>query len=160
MTEKDLKKLSRKQLLELLLSQTERADSLEKEVEDLQKKLEDKIIAQSEAGSIAEASLELNGVFSAAQSAADQYLENVRILKEKAEIKLKELEDEKLLLKKEREYLERERFLLETQKTIPLIDETEPETVTKNGHKPDKSKTKSGVKFKSKGASKSKKKKK
>jgi hypothetical protein len=30
------------------------------------------------AGSIAEASLRLNGVFQAAQEAADQYLENVR----------------------------------------------------------------------------------
>ena len=40
MTEKELKKLNRYQLLELLLAQTERADSLEQKVEQLQAQLE------------------------------------------------------------------------------------------------------------------------
>ena len=44
MTEKELKKLNRKQLLELLLVQTEKADSLALELEEVRKKLEDKII--------------------------------------------------------------------------------------------------------------------
>ena len=37
---------------------------------------------EQEAGSIAEASLKLNKVFEAAQQAADQYLENIRIRSE------------------------------------------------------------------------------
>ena len=78
MTEKELKKLNRKQLLELLLRQTERADQLESELEEAKKQLEDKRITEMEAGSIAQAALQLNGIFEAAQRAADQYLYNVK----------------------------------------------------------------------------------
>lgn len=78
MTEKELKKLNRKQLLELLLRQTERAEQLESELEQTKKQLEDRRITEMEAGSIAEAALKLNGIFEAAQRAADQYLDNVR----------------------------------------------------------------------------------
>ena len=80
MTEKELKKLNRKQLLELLLVQTEKADSLALELEEARKKLEDKIIIQKEAGSIAEASMKLNEVFLSAQCAANQYLENISLI--------------------------------------------------------------------------------
>ena len=78
MTTKDLKRLSRKQLLELLLEQTRRADILEIQLKAAEAKLNDRIILESEAGNIAEAALRLNGVFEAAQAAADQYLENIR----------------------------------------------------------------------------------
>lgn len=78
MTDKELKKLSRVQLLELLLEQTRRADRLEKQLLETKAKLKRRDIQVSEAGSLAEAALELNGVFSAAQAAADQYLNNVR----------------------------------------------------------------------------------
>ena len=78
MTEKELKKLNRKQLLELLLRQTERADQLESELEEAKKQLEDKRITEMEAGSIAQAALQLNGIFEAAQKAADQYLYNIK----------------------------------------------------------------------------------
>ncbi len=75
MTEKDLRKLNRYQLLEMLIMQTERADALQKELEAAEKKLNDTQIYISELGSIAEASLHLSGVFEAAQAAADKYLE-------------------------------------------------------------------------------------
>lgn len=78
MTEKDLKKLNRKQLLELLLEQTRRADMLEKQLKSTEARLNDRVILESEAGSIAEAALKLNGVFEAAQAAADQYLESIK----------------------------------------------------------------------------------
>jgi len=78
MTEKDLKKLNRKQVLELLLRQTERADLLEAKLEEAENKLCDRALAEAEAGSLAEASLRLNGVFEAAEAAASQYLENVK----------------------------------------------------------------------------------
>ena len=78
MIDKDLRKLSRKQLLELLLKQTERADELEMQLLETQKKLQDKLIVQTEAGSIAEAALKLNGIFEAAEAAAAQYIENVQ----------------------------------------------------------------------------------
>lgn len=78
MTEKELKKLSRKQLLELLLEQTLKVDRLEKQVQAMQKKLDDRRILESEAGNIAEAALKINHVFEAVQAAADQYLANVK----------------------------------------------------------------------------------
>ncbi len=78
MTEKELKKLNRKQLLELLLRQTERVEALETELAETKRQLEDKRITEMKAGSIAQAALQLNGIFEAAQKAADQYLDNVK----------------------------------------------------------------------------------
>ena len=76
MTQKELKKLSRPQLLEMLLLQTEKAEQLEKELEDTKNLLADRKLQFEKVGSIAEAALDINGVFKAAQAAADQYLEN------------------------------------------------------------------------------------
>ena len=75
MTEKDLRKLNRYQLLEMLIMQTERADKLQSKLEEAEKKLNDTEIRMTALGSIAEASLQLSGVFEAAQAAADRYLE-------------------------------------------------------------------------------------
>lgn len=74
MTEKDLKKLKRYQLLELLIAQTERADKLQERLELVEQKLAEREIEMSTLGSIAEASLHITGVFQSAQEAADQYL--------------------------------------------------------------------------------------
>ena len=74
MTEKELKKLNRYQLLELLIIQMERADSLQAQVEELEKKLNERELRITSLGSIAEAALQLKGVFTAAQEAADLYL--------------------------------------------------------------------------------------
>ncbi len=94
MINKDLRKLSRKQLLELLLKQTERADQLEQLLSETEKKLEDKVIIKKEAGSIAEAALVLNGVFEAAEAAAAQYLENIKLLNEGAAAPFQKAEEE------------------------------------------------------------------
>lgn len=126
MTEKDLRKLRRHDLLQLLLTQGREAAQLREELaqsqadcaeltagnerlkaklnekdelierlkgrldqkdarikaleEEEQAWLESRRIELSEAGSIAEAALKLNGVFEAAQRAADQYLYNIRLL--------------------------------------------------------------------------------
>lgn len=85
MTEKNLKKLNRYQLLELLIAQTERADQLQARLEDAEKQLRDRELQMASLGSIAEASLQLSGVFQAAQEAADLYLDAAK--KEAEEIK-------------------------------------------------------------------------
>ena len=74
MTEKELKKLNRYQLLEMLIIQTQRADDLQRQLDALQAKLESREVQLSQLGSIAEAALQLGGVFEAAQNAADIYL--------------------------------------------------------------------------------------
>ena len=85
MTEKDLRRLNRQELLEVLLAQSKKIDRLQKQLEEMQKKLDEKELRISQAGSIAEASLSLNGVFDQAQKAADQYLDNIRLLHEQTE---------------------------------------------------------------------------
>lgn len=78
MTDKELRKLSRRQLLELMLAQSRQIDELTAQLNAANEKLEERRIILDNAGSIAEASLQLNAVFEAAQKAADQYLESVR----------------------------------------------------------------------------------
>lgn len=77
MADYDLRKLSRAQLLEMLLAQTKEVAKLQEELQQMQHQLDDRRIRLSEAGNIAEAALQLNGVFSAAQAAAEEYLASV-----------------------------------------------------------------------------------
>ena len=110
MTDKELHKLSRKEILQMLLAQAREAERLSRlltetegqlqQLEETYERLRDRLdqkdvqiralrekleaerhrreIGLRDAGSIAEAALRLNGVFEAAQKAADQYLESVR----------------------------------------------------------------------------------
>lgn len=94
MTTKDLKKLNRTQLLEIMLKQSERIDELEKQLEKKEEELSNRQLMLNDAGSIAEASLMLNSVFADAQAAASMYLENVKALADKQELELKRIEDE------------------------------------------------------------------
>ena len=71
MTEKELRKLNRYQLLELLMIQTERVKELETQLAQM----ESRQVQLENLGSMAEASLQLSGVLEAAQKAADLYLE-------------------------------------------------------------------------------------
>lgn len=77
MTDKDLRKLTRADLLEMLLEQSKELEETRAQLEAAQKALENRKIKIEHAGSLAEAALQLNGVFEAAQKAADQYLENI-----------------------------------------------------------------------------------
>lgn len=84
MKDQSLKNLSRSELLEILLMQSRKIDALNLEIQQLQaelqethQQLEQRQINLTEAGSIAEAALRLNGVFEAAQAACDQYVENI-----------------------------------------------------------------------------------
>ena len=83
MTDKELKKLTRAELLELLLLQTRRADTLEEELKEAKIQLESKEITIDNAGSIASAALQLSGIFEKAEAAAAEYLENIKMLSDK-----------------------------------------------------------------------------
>ena len=80
MTQQDLKHLSRADLLELLLEQSRENEALRSENEQLREQQSRQEIMLDNAGSIAEASLRLNGVFEAAQRACDQYTANIEKL--------------------------------------------------------------------------------
>lgn len=78
MTDKDLRKLSRADLLSLMLAQSKEIDRLKAELADTRKQLEDRRILLEKSGSLADASLAIFHVLEDAQKAADLYLENVR----------------------------------------------------------------------------------
>ena len=117
MTKKELKKLSRAELLELLLEQTKEVERLREELEETKQLLENKRICVEKAGNLAEAVLQVNDIMKVAQKAADQYLENVIAMeketKEKCLRMLKAAEEEK------------ERILFEAQISAKLGGEDE-----------------------------------
>lgn len=85
MTDKELRKLTRAELLELLLAESKENRKLRAQIKELNEKLASREIEISNAGSLAEAALRLNGVFEAADQAARQYLENVRRISEESD---------------------------------------------------------------------------
>lgn len=78
MTERELRRLKRSELLELLIAQIEETETLKKKLDRAEAKLASRELIIEEAGNLAEAALRLNGIFEAAQRTADQYLENIR----------------------------------------------------------------------------------
>lgn len=78
MTAKELRRLSKTDLLTMLRDQEAELEHLRAEKAELEQKLEDRTLRLSECGSIADAAMEVNDVFKAAQAAADQYLSSVR----------------------------------------------------------------------------------
>lgn len=80
MTDKELRRLSRAELLEMLLEQMEINEDLNRQLEEAEAALEERRIAIEQAGTLAEAALTLNGVFEAADRAARQYLDNIRCM--------------------------------------------------------------------------------
>lgn len=102
MTRKELKKLSRAELLELLLEQTKEVENLREELKETKQLLEDKRICIEEAGNLAEAVVQVNALFKTAQETADQYLQNIMTMefetKQKCNRLLQEAEVEKAKL--------------------------------------------------------------
>lgn len=78
MTDKELRKLGRVELIDIIYQLEKKQNELQEENKDLQSKLDSVRITIDEAGSIAEAAVGINGVFEAAQKAADQYLSEIR----------------------------------------------------------------------------------
>ncbi|MDO4977798.1 MAG: hypothetical protein Q4E53_11115 [Eubacteriales bacterium] len=98
MTEKELKKLSRIEILEIMLDQGKEIEQLKEVIADQEAKLSDRSIKIEKAGTIADASFALNGVLESAQKAADQYLENIKTLSENQDsicaAKMQEVEEQ------------------------------------------------------------------
>ena len=98
MTDRELKKLDRSELLEILIDLSDENEVLRQENAELREKLEKAesepprreearqeaarpvVPMQQEIGSIAEVAMRVNGVFEAAQAAADQYLSAIRAM--------------------------------------------------------------------------------
>ena len=91
MTDRELKRIGRAELLELLLAQSEENEALQIRIEELERELRNREIIIANAGTIADAAFQLNGVFDAAGAAAVQYLENINRLNRQLELKAQEM---------------------------------------------------------------------
>ena len=79
MTDKEFKRLSRAQLIDVIYQLQLRHEELIAKNERLEKELEDKRLRISKVGNIAEAALEIHDVMLAAQDAAAHYVEEIEI---------------------------------------------------------------------------------
>ena len=125
MTDKEIRKLKRRDLLEILLEQSKEKESLQKQLDEknhmisaLNQQLETREIHLKEAGTIADAAFKLNGVYSAVVRAAEQYLDNLQTLYEK---------EKDVYAKKEKEVYQKCRALIDA--TYQKCDAVKADTV-------------------------------
>ena len=85
MTDKEFKRLSRAQLIDIIYQLQLQMDKLNEEKQELENELKDKRLRLSTAGNIADAALEINNCFRSAQDAADQYLNEIKAIREETE---------------------------------------------------------------------------
>lgn len=89
--DKELRRLSRGELLEMLIALTDENEKLKENLARAEARLGERQIAIDKAGSLAEAALSLNGIFQDAEAAARQYLENIEQLSGRQEAICQEL---------------------------------------------------------------------
>ena len=94
MTERELRKLSRSDLLELLVAQRRENEQLRCLLDQAEAKLADRTLKINNAGSIAEASLQLSGIFTAAQDSCQCYMDNIKLLSERQSAICQQMEEE------------------------------------------------------------------
>ena len=85
MTDKEFKRLSRAQLIDIIYQLQLQIDKLNEEKQALEGELKDKRLRLSNVGNIAEAALEMNDCFRSAQNAAEQYLNEIKAIREETE---------------------------------------------------------------------------
>ena len=78
MTSKELKRLRRSDLMEMLLELSKENMELRRQLQEAEEKLADRQLQIQQAGSLAAAALQLNRIFEDAQAACDQYEYNIR----------------------------------------------------------------------------------
>ena len=85
MTDKEFKRLSRAQLIDIIYQFQLQIDTLTEKNQALEQELADKRLRLRAAGNIADAALEMNDCFRSAQNAAEQYLNEIQAIREETE---------------------------------------------------------------------------
>lgn len=85
MTDREFKQLNRAQLIDVIYQLQLQVDELNGQKQKLEAAIADKRLRISAVGSIAEAALEINDCFRNAQNAANQYLSEIKAIREDAE---------------------------------------------------------------------------
>ena len=91
MTDKEFKHLSRSQLIEIIYRLQLQIDELNEQKQVLEDALADKRLRISNTGNLAEAALEINDCFRSAQNAAEQYLNEIKAIRDETEVQRQEI---------------------------------------------------------------------
>ena len=91
MTDKEFKRLSRAQLIDIIYQFQLQVEELTEQNRELEQELKDKRIRLSNVGNIAEAALEINDCCRRAQNAAEQYLNEIKAVREETEVQRQEI---------------------------------------------------------------------
>ena len=91
MFSKELKKLNRRELVDIIYQLKKNEQELQEQIESLQEQLQSKRIKLDVAGSIAEAATDITQIFSVAQVTADLYLQEIAYMKTETEQTCKKL---------------------------------------------------------------------
>ena len=114
MTPKDLRKLSRLALLDMLIEMSTELEAVREKLAQAEEKLQNREIALNQAGSIAEVALQVNDVYAVTEAACKQYMENIRLLSER---------QERLCAQRDRESkAQAEELLAQTRKTCETME--------------------------------------
>ena len=124
MTDKEFKRLNRAQLIEIIYQFQMKVDKLTEQNQELERELADKRLRLSSAGNIAEAALKMNDCFRSAQNAAEQYLNEMKTIREETEAEQHRIlsqtqEQRERILSQTQE--ERQRILAEAQAEAEVI---------------------------------------
>ena len=123
MISKELKRLSRKELVDIIYQLKKNEQEKQEEMAQLEEKLQEKRIRVSVAGSIAEAAMDITQIFATAQRTADLYLVEISNMKDEtqrqcdAQLEAAKKKADGILAEAERQFIElAERYKEEYQK--------------------------------------------
>ena len=91
MKEEALKRLSRSELLKLLLAQTQKTEHLQEQLAEAREALSCRQLKMQQVGDLAHAVLAVNDVMEAAQKAAQQYLDSIAAMEAETKAKCEKL---------------------------------------------------------------------
>lgn len=84
--------LSKNEMIMVMHNQEQEIENLKAKVAELQSKLDNYEIKVAEAGTLADASAQINGLFAAAQATADTYVANAKLYEARSEAAFREVE--------------------------------------------------------------------
>ena len=124
MTDKEFKRLNRAQLIDIIYQFQLKIDTLTEQKQELERELADKRLRLNNAGNIADAALEINDCFRSAQNAAEQYLNEIKAIREETEAQrhriLSETQEQRERVLSETQE-ERQRIIAEAQAEAEVI---------------------------------------
>ena len=131
MTDKELKRLGRAELIDIIYELQKQSDEKDAQMEKMQTVIDERTLRISKAGSIAEAAISVNGVFEAAQAAADQYLASIREAEAEQASKQEEAERQQQKILKEANRQAEETILMAKGQAQSIVEKAEAQAAKK-----------------------------